>query len=71
MKRLHAALLTAISATMLSACANLASVADETREHDKRNGFVAAIETTFPAMANVATPTDRWAGGTWRCRLPH
>ena len=62
MKRLHAALLTAISATMLSACANLASVADETREHDKRNGFVAAIETTFPAMANVATPTDRWAG---------
>ena len=61
-KRLHSALLTAISATLLSACANLASVADETREHDKRTAFVAAIETTFPAMANVATPTDRWAG---------
>ena len=66
MKRLHAALLTAISATMLSACANLASVADETREHDKRNGFVAAIETTFPAIfapsaeRSMVTSKSRW-----------
>ena len=58
----HATLLTAISATLLSACANLAPASTEAREHDARNAFVATPETTFAAIADAATPTDRWAG---------
>ena len=51
-----------VSTSLLTACANLAPAPEASREHDKRNAFVAATETTFAAIANATRPTDRWAG---------
>ena len=71
MKRSQSALLTLLAASFITACAHLTPVTPVTpvtpapeamREHDTRNAFVAAAETTFAAMPNVTTPTDRWAG---------
>ncbi len=63
MKLPHFSLLTPVVTTLLlSACAQLTPAPEATREHDKRNAFVAATETTFAEIANATTPTDRWAG---------
>ncbi len=63
MKLPHFSLLTPVVTTLLlSACAQLTPAPEATREHDKRNAFVAATETTFAEIANATTPTDRWVG---------
>ncbi len=51
-----------IGSALLSACAGLAPTNLATREHDQRNAFVAASETTFAALAGSTVSTDRWAG---------
>ena len=62
MKRALSALLILVGTSLLAACANLTPAPAATREHDTRNAFVASTDTTFAAIANAATPTDRWAG---------
>ena len=62
MKRSQSALLTCLATSFIAACTSLTPVPEATREHDKRNAFVAATETAFAEIANASTPTDRWAG---------
>ena len=62
MKQRHSTLLVVAAAALLSACASLAPSPVATREHDQRNGFIASSDTTFAALPNISTPTDRWAG---------
>ena len=62
MKPPIAALCAIVGTSFLAACANLTPAPAATREHDTRNAFIAATDTTFAAIANAATPTDRWAG---------
>ncbi len=74
MKLPIAALCAIVGTSFLAACANLTPAPAATREHDTRNAFVAATDTTFAAIANAATPTDRWAGvlggASYRIEVP-
>ena len=63
MKLLRSSPLTLVVAPLLlTACASLVPAPAATREHDNRNAFVAAPDSTFAAITNATTPTDRWAG---------
>ena len=58
-----AALLTTLSLLLLSGCAQTGAVIEDPRPQDARNDFVPAPATfDFTAMADSATPTDRWSG---------
>lgn len=65
--------LSTMSLLLLAGCAQIGTIAEDTRPHDARNDFVPA-NPEFAAMANSTTPTDRWSGvlggAGYRIELP-
>ncbi|MES2949673.1 MAG: alpha/beta hydrolase [Pseudomonadota bacterium] len=55
--------LLSVLSLLLAGCAQTGPIAEDTRAHDARNDFVPDAATfEFAAMADSATPTDRWSG---------